>query len=53
MKYLHTMVRVTDLEASLEFYCQRLGMVQVSRRDYEQGQFTTTTGWQNGVCALT
>ncbi len=40
MKYLHTMVRVTDLEASLEFYCQRLGMVQVSRRDYKQGQFT-------------
>ena len=40
MKYLHTMVRVTDLEASLEFYCQRLGMVQVSRQDYEHGQFT-------------
>ena len=40
MKYLHTMVRVTDLETSLEFYCQRLGMVQVSRQDYEQGQFT-------------
>ncbi len=40
MKYLHTMVRVTDLETSLEFYCQRLGMVQVTRWDYEQGQFT-------------
>ena len=34
------MVRVTDIEASLRFYCQCLGMVQISRQDYEQGQFT-------------
>ena len=40
MQYLHTMVRVTDLEASLKFYCDQLGMVQLSRRDYPAGQFT-------------
>ena len=40
MKYLHTMVRVTDLDASLEFYCGQLGMVQINRWDYEQGGFT-------------
>jgi lactoylglutathione lyase len=40
MKYLHTMVRVTDLESSLEFYCGCLGMVAIDRWDYEQGRFT-------------
>ena len=40
MKYLHTMVRVKDLEASLQFYCGYLGMVEVKRNDYEDGQFT-------------
>lgn len=40
MQYLHTMVRVSDLEASLNFYCNQLGMVQVKRRDVEQGRFT-------------
>lgn len=40
MKYLHTMVRVTDLDASLDFYCNKLGLVQVRRNDYEKGRFS-------------
>lgn len=40
MKYLHTMVRVTDLEASLKFYCDALGLRQIKRTDHEKGRFT-------------
>ena len=40
MKYLHTMVRVTDIEASLKFYRDALGMDVLSRRDNEAGKFT-------------
>ena len=40
MKYLHTMVRVTDVEKSLEFYCNHLGLVELRRYDSEQGRFT-------------
>jgi lactoylglutathione lyase len=40
MKYLHTMVRVTDLDASLRFYCDALGLVQIRRNDYPQGRYT-------------
>ena len=40
MKYLHTMVRVTDLDASLDFYCSKLGLEQVGRKDYESGRYT-------------
>jgi lactoylglutathione lyase len=40
MKYLHTMVRVTDLDASLRFYCQALGLTELSRKDYPQGRYT-------------
>jgi lactoylglutathione lyase len=40
MKYLHTMVRVTDLDASLDFYCNKLGLELVGRTDYEAGRFT-------------
>jgi lactoylglutathione lyase len=40
MKYLHTMVRVSDLEAARRFYCDALGLRQVDRRDYEQGRYT-------------
>lgn len=40
MKYLHTMVRVTDLDATLDFYCNKLGMVEVRRYDSEKGRFT-------------
>ena len=40
MKYLHTMVRVTDLDVSLRFYVEALGLQVVKRRDYPQGRFT-------------
>jgi lactoylglutathione lyase len=40
MKYLHTMVRVTDLDASLKFYCAALGLHELSRKEYPQGRFT-------------
>lgn len=40
MKYLHTMVRVTDIDASLDFYCNQLGLVELKRFDSEQGRFT-------------
>jgi len=40
MKYLHTMVRVTDLEQSLDFYCNKLGLEEVRRYDNEKGRFT-------------
>ena len=40
MKYLHTMVRVTDLEASLAFYCEHLGLEQLGRYDIEDGRFS-------------
>ena len=40
MKYLHTMVRVTDLEQSLDFYCNKLGLVEVQRYENEKGRFT-------------
>jgi lactoylglutathione lyase len=40
MKYLHTMVRVTDVEASLRFYRDGLGLEELSRKENEQGRFT-------------
>jgi lactoylglutathione lyase len=40
MRYLHTMVRVADLDASLAFYCDKLGLTQVSRVENEAGRFT-------------
>ena len=40
MKYLHTMVRVADLEASLDFYCGKLGLEELRRFDNEGGRFT-------------
>lgn len=40
MRYLHTMVRVTDLEKSLEFYCNQLGLEEQRRVDVEAGRFT-------------
>ena len=40
MRYLHTMVRVTDLDASLDFYCNKLGLVEQRRFDVEAGRFT-------------
>ena len=40
MKYLHTMVRVTDIDASLKFYCDALGLEELSRKDYPGGRYT-------------
>ena len=40
MKYLHTMVRVADLDESLEFYCAALGLKELRRYENEQGRFT-------------
>ena len=40
MKYLHTMVRVTDLDASIDFYCNQLGLEELRRIDNEAGRFT-------------
>ena len=40
MKYLHTMVRVTDLEASLDFYCAKLGLQETRRREDKNGRYT-------------
>lgn len=40
MKYLHTMVRVTDIDASLRFYCDALGLQEVRRMSHEKGRFT-------------
>ena len=40
MKYLHTMVRVKDIEASLDFYCDKLGLQENRRYENEQGRFT-------------
>ena len=40
MKYLHTMVRVTDLDESLEFYCKQLGLVELRRHEATAGRFT-------------
>ena len=40
MRYLHTMVRVKDLDASLRFYCDLLGLEEVRRMDNEKGRFT-------------
>ncbi len=40
MKYLHTMVRVLDLDAALRFFCDGLGLVETRRKDVEKGRFT-------------
>ena len=40
MKYLHTMVRVTNIDDSLDFYCNKLGLTEVNRYESEEGRFT-------------
>ena len=40
MQYLHTMIRVSNLEESLHFFCDLLGMVEISRKSSETGRFT-------------
>ena len=40
MEFLHTMIRVSDVDTSLDFYCNKLGLMEFSRKDYEKGRFT-------------
>ncbi len=40
MRYLHTMLRVRDLDAALDFFCTKLGLIELRRRDSERGRFT-------------
>ena len=40
MEYLHTMVRVSDLDQSLDFFCGKLGLVEIDRKESEKGRFT-------------
>ena len=40
MKYLHTMIRISDVEKSLDFYCKGLGLIETRRMENEQGMFT-------------
>ncbi len=40
MKYLHTMIRISDVEKSLNFYCKGLGLIETRRMENEQGRFT-------------
>ncbi len=40
MKYLHTMVRISDVDRSLDFYCNKLGLKEVRRAEHPQGRFT-------------
>ena len=40
MKYLHTMVRITDIVISLDFYCRKLGLIEVHRHDNDAGRYT-------------
>lgn len=40
MRYLHTMLRVRDLEQALDFFCNKLGLQEIRRNDYESGRFT-------------
>ena len=40
MEFLHTMVRISDIESSIDFYCKRLGLIEFSRKDHEKGRFT-------------
>ena len=40
MRYLHTMLRVRDLDAAIDFFCNKLGLIELRRRDSERGRFT-------------
>jgi lactoylglutathione lyase len=40
MKYLHTMVRISDVDESIDFYCNKLGLVELKRYENEKGRFT-------------
>lgn len=57
MKYLHTMVRVNDLDASLDFYCNKLGLKLTRKNEYPNGRFTlafvSAPGDDNAAIELT
>ena len=57
MRYLHTMVRVSDLDESLDFYCNKLGLVETRRYESEAGRFTlvfvTPPGQEDRALELT
>ncbi len=57
MKYLHTMVRVSDLDASLDFYCNKLGLKEIRRHEVEAARFTlvflAAEGDEDAVVELT
>jgi len=38
MKFLHTMVRVSNIEESLDFWCNKLGLIEIRRKDFEKGR---------------
>ena len=40
LQYLHSMIRVADLDAALDFFCNKLGLIEVRRNDYEEGKFS-------------
>jgi lactoylglutathione lyase len=40
MKYLHTMIRITNIEESLDFFCNKLGLVEIRRKEVPEGKFT-------------
>ena len=40
MKYLHTMVRIKNIEESIDFYCNKLGLKEVKRKESDKGRFT-------------
>ena len=40
MQYLHTMIRVGNLDAALDFFCEKLGLIEISRKDNEKGRFS-------------
>ena len=40
MKFLHTMIRVTNIEESIDFYCNKLGLVEIRRKEVPEGRFT-------------
>ncbi len=50
MQYLHTMVRVTDVDASLKFYCEGLGLEEIRRTDNEKGRYTLIFLARAGRC---
>ncbi|HEY3859539.1 MAG TPA: VOC family protein, partial [Gammaproteobacteria bacterium] len=40
MEYLHSMIRVSDLEQTVDFFCKKLGFTEISRADHEKGRYT-------------